>query len=458
MLSRMATGYQGYAGYGTDEAKAKRIRGLADMLTQQSMQDRFAPVQHWTQGLGRMAEAMAANNLAAQADQAETAYGNTVKDRNARLASALMPDAAGVTNDQLNTAAPFDLTPKGVEGRATQAATNNGQRAILEALLNDGGLSAGLGYVQGQEQRQYDRSRDANEDRRWEATFGYQKDRDAVGDARWDTEFGYRKGRDEVGDTQWNQQFAFQQGRAEVADDQWRSEFGETRRQFDARMAAEKAAADAKAKAAASGSAVFEGPQLATIYNRSMDALEDAKSRQTDLDTIANASQQFLDVVKGDDWLQGAGWFNDLMQAGSTRTSEAKKLTDTIAPLIRRPGSGGNSDNDIIMFKNSVVNVNNTPQSNRLAAAQAKALQGRGQAYVDYLTRAINPRDPQSKQKADALWNLYKNDQPLFDPESGKVLEPQPFEEWLAENMGAANAASKTADDGESLIQKWSNR
>jgi len=194
------------------------------------------------------------------------------------------------------------------------------------------------------------------------------------------------------------------------------------------------------------------------------------KARQGDLDTIAGASTQFMDVVKGDDWLQGAGFFNDLMQAGSTRTSEAKKLTDTVAPLIRRPGSGGNSDADVTMFKNSVVNVNNTPQSNKLATEQAVALQQRGQQYVNFLTRSIDPRDPQSKQKADAMWNIYKQENSLFDPQSGKVKAVPAFDDWLAVKMGkgapvnsfigkrvqsATAAIAPPQDDVSDLLEKY---
>jgi hypothetical protein len=212
------------------------------------------------------------------------------------------------------------------------------------------------------------------------------------------------------------------------------AQLAEQRRQFDIEQAAKKAEADAKA----SGDAVFDGPQLATIYNKSMSELDEARARQAQLDTIANASISFMDVVKGDDWLQGAGPLNDMMQAGSTRTSEAKKLTDTIAPLIRMPGSGGNSDTDVAMFKNSVVNVNNTPQSNKLATEQAVALQQRGQQYVNYLTRTIDPRDPQSKQKADAMWNIYKQENSIFDPQSGKVKTVPTFDDWLDIKMGKA--------------------
>jgi hypothetical protein len=269
------------------------------------------------------------------------------------------------------------------------------------------------------------------EDERWDKQFGFQKDRATVGDQQWGEQFGFQKDRAGVQDNQWGQQFGFQQGRAQVGDQQWGAEFNEGKRQFDAKLEADRAAAEAKT----SGNAVFEGPQLATIYNKSMTEYEEAKARQDDLDVIATASKQFLDIVEGDPWLQGGGWGNDLMQLGSMKTSEAKSMTDKIAPLVRKPGSGGNSDNDIAMFKSSVVNVNNTPEGNRRAAEQATALQGRGQQYVQFLSQAIDPRDPQSKQKADALWNVYKNDQRLFGDDGSVMPGVMPFNEWLSANM-----------------------
>jgi hypothetical protein len=269
------------------------------------------------------------------------------------------------------------------------------------------------------------------------AVKGEQRQRSA--DALAADERNYARGRDAVGDQRWNTEFDYRQGRDETDDEYRERVLGETVRGNKANERIAGQELDLKrtaAEAEASGDAIFDGSQLATIYNKGMTELDEVKARQGDLDTIAGASTQFMDVVKGDDWLQGAGFFNDLMQAGSTRTSEAKKLTDTIAPLIRRPGSGGNSDADVTMFKNSVVNVNNTPQSNKLATEQAVALQQRGQQYVNFLTRSIDPRDPQSKQKADAMWNIYKQENSLFDPQSGKVKAVPAFDDWLAVKMG----------------------
>lgn len=128
------TEYRGYAGYGTDEAKAKRLRGMADLLTQQSMTDRFAPVQHWTQGLGRIAEALAANNLSQQADAAESAYADNRKKATDLLISQIYPDTQSVITQGLAAPEAFDLTPAGAEQRQTQGSMGDKVRSLANLL------------------------------------------------------------------------------------------------------------------------------------------------------------------------------------------------------------------------------------------------------------------------------------------------------------------------------------
>lgn len=137
----MASGYQGYAGYGTDEAKAKRLRSMADLLTQQSMTDRFAPVQHWTQGVGRLAEAMAANNLAGQADKAESAYGDSQKQKYAQLAQTLSGTLPG-DSPAISSGAKTTFGDTGeattTPGAMVAPAQASPQRRIFEALAASG--------------------------------------------------------------------------------------------------------------------------------------------------------------------------------------------------------------------------------------------------------------------------------------------------------------------------------
>jgi len=364
-----------------------------------------------------------------------------------RLTDAIMGTPQKTATAELGADAPFDLTPGGIDQRGQ--ATDD---ARLQAIAEIGGPAALLQYQQNKEQTDYARGRDAMEDKRWDAQFGFQKDRAATGDKQWDRQFEFGVDRAGTQDNQWNQQFDFTQDRAGVADKQWGAEFGENQRQFNERMAAERAAAaqaaqlkQAEMEAKAAGGAVFEGPQLATIYNKGMDAIDEARKDQGRLDKIARTAEQFVSTAKDKGfWQQGEGFWNDMFQAFSMDTTTLKSLTDYIAPLMREAGSGSSSDRDIDMFKSAVVSVNNTPEANERFAKGASAIAKRNNEYVSFLTQAINPQDPQSRQKADQIWNIYKEDQSLFG-DGGVVNEAvKPFDAWLSENMGGVTGAAPT--------------
>jgi len=419
----MATGYQGassYAGYGA--------RGAMD-----------------------------------RADKAEGAYA----DKTRQMAETIIGQTY---NDPGAVAAPLSLTPDNVAATAgglKQGGDNKRYGDMARAMLGytGGDLGAAMGAAQGMQ------SKDV-ENRRYAEGLAYRDKTDARRNFVDDRLFG--AGREDATRQadQWEKSFNQDGSQFDATMDQNATQFGvtsglsrdqlaEQRRQFDAELEIKKAEADAKT---AAGGALFEGPALAGIYNRNMDALDTARGRQSGLDTIATASQQFIDKTKDGSlgmgfWAQGEGLWNDLAQGLSMDTTTLKSLTDRIAPLMREAGSGASSDRDIEMFKSAVVSINNTPEANKRFAAGAKAVAERNRDYVDFLNQAITPNDPQSRQKADALWSMYKDDQRLFDEATGEVMPAQPFDQWLAKNMGQQAAPAATAappvDEGESLAQKW---
>lgn len=160
----MATGYAGYQGYGDpDRVKAERARKLAETL-QQNVQNNQP--RNLVSGLAGLAEAFIAKDADTKAATAENAYGDVMKERNARLASSLMPDATGIANEQLDTAAPFDLTPNAMTQRRQQGGENARYRPIVEALLGEGNLGGAVGFVGDQQQlaaQRAEAARKANE-------------------------------------------------------------------------------------------------------------------------------------------------------------------------------------------------------------------------------------------------------------------------------------------------------
>lgn len=220
---------------------------------------------------------------------------------------------------------------------------------------------------------------------------------------------------------------------------------------------------DEAERKAVNGDPEFNAAQNARIYSDAMDAADAAMKNQGRLDTIARAALQFVENSKNYN-SQGEGWWNDLGQALSMDTTGLKQLTDTIAPLIREPGSGGNSDADVNMFKSSVVSINNTKQANVNFANGAQALAGRNKEFVTYLSDAIDPNDPKSRQNANKIWLAYTEENPLYDPKTGELKSPPKFKDWLDIKTGRAVAPVTTSpmqmrtDRGSETIpaQSWS--
>ena len=241
---------------------------------------------------------------------------------------------------------------------------------------------------------------------------------------------------------------------ATIANNNMTNSLGRDRLAFDMDEAERKAV---------NGDPEFNAAQNARIYSDAMDAVDAAKQTQGRYDTIAKAALTFVENSK-DYNSQGEGWWNDLGQALSMDTTGLKQLTNTIAPLIREPGSGGNSDADIEMFKSSVVSINNPKQANVNFATGAQALAARNREYVTYLSDAIDPNDPKSRQNADRIWLAYANENPMYDPKTGKLQTTPKFKDWLDIKTGRAVAPITTSpmqmrtDRGSETIpaQSWS--
>lgn len=241
---------------------------------------------------------------------------------------------------------------------------------------------------------------------------------------------------------------------ATIANNNMTNSLGRDRLAFDMDEAERKAV---------NGDPEFNAAQNARIYSDAMDAADAAMKNQGRLDTIARAALQFVENSKNYN-SQGEGWWNDLGQALSMDTTGLKQLTDTIAPLIREPGSGGNSDADVNMFKSSVVSINNTKQANVNFANGAQALAGRNKEFVTYLSDAIDPNDPKSRQNANKIWLAYTEENPLYDPKTGELKSPPKFKDWLDIKTGRAVAPVTTSpmqmrtDRGSETIpaQSWS--
>lgn len=97
--------YTGYSGY--DAESVKRQRALADALLQRTQQSRGQPIQSWTQGAARLADAYFAREAGDRASALEGEYKASQQKLGDAMLSSMFPDAA-------NVEAPLDLRPDAV--------------------------------------------------------------------------------------------------------------------------------------------------------------------------------------------------------------------------------------------------------------------------------------------------------------------------------------------------------
>lgn len=109
-------------------------------------------------------------------------------------------------------------------------------------------------------------------------------------------------------------------------------------------------------------------------------------------------------------------WMRGLMD---DNVQEMRSISDRLTPKMREPGSGATSDFDARMFQSALFGVNKNKGANDAIAtamiARAKSEKDRvafNQAYL----QANN-----TLQGADAQWQKYAADNPIFDPSSPGV-------------------------------------
>lgn len=128
----MATGYQGYSGYG-DPARTKvdRARQMAELL-QQGATD-TSPKSFW-EGAAQLGKAFIARGAMDKAEKAETEYGDNQKKALALFLSQMYPDAQGLAKQDLAAPAAFDLTPGAMEARQVQGGMGDRVRSMAQLL------------------------------------------------------------------------------------------------------------------------------------------------------------------------------------------------------------------------------------------------------------------------------------------------------------------------------------
>lgn len=394
-------GYQGYAGYGDPQrAQLDRKRQIAELL-QQGVTDTSA--KSLPEGIAQLGKAFIASQAQGRADQAESAYADTVTKRNAASLAALFPDQPpGV-----------DFNPETQDTVQTPAAPNR-FRSIAEALLPEMGLAGAIQAGQGVQRQDV-------EDQRYADTTAYARDRDVVMDQR-----------------------AAQQAATQA--DQWGQDMDLQRNLFDETVRGNKvsegiASAAAAAKAAEAGMPdfgdenSFRGQYLAQA--KSFNDVKDAATRIRAVKQATTPAQQMALIY---------GYMKLLDPGTGVKEGEYASAADTTGI----PGWITNAYNKA--QKGIFLNPDQVSGFLEQADAQYKAAE---QNYVSTVLnpyRAMAPRyrmDPSiiqdfrlkpepsmAQQGINALGDAVKGIGGMFMPQGGARPQPQ-------------------ADDLDSLVNQW---
>jgi hypothetical protein len=122
---------------------------------------------------------------------------------------------------------------------------------------------------------------------------------------------------------------------------------------------------------------------------------------------------------------------------------EMQSLSDKIAPTMRQPGSGATSDFDARMFQSATVGVDKDPQTNRNIIAGRRAAQQLQQDRLAFM-EAYATANGGSLRGADQHWQSYLDANPIFDPTNTKTptlnQNRQPFQKFFGGGGQAAPA------------------
>ncbi|CAB4139851.1 hypothetical protein UFOVP353_57 [uncultured Caudovirales phage] len=126
------------------------------------------------------------------------------------------------------------------------------------------------------------------------------------------------------------------------------------------------------------------------------------------------------------------------------QVAEMRKITDRLTPQQRAPGSGATSDFDARMFQNSLFGVNAPKETNQAVIA---AMQAKSQDELNFQSFLSDFLDANGHLNgADAAWQNYVSENPIFDPTSPNVPKINPARKTYQEFFGAQPATTQAPE------------
>ena len=119
--------------------------------------------------------------------------------------------------------------------------------------------------------------------------------------------------------------------------------------------------------------------------------------------------------------------------AFDSAVNEMQTITDKLTPLLRQGLPGAASDRDVAMFRGGVFSVDKKPETNKALILGFRAAKENLLARKSFLEGYLAQNN--TLAGADASWNKYLTDNPIFDPTVDEMrLNPnrKNYEEYFA--------------------------
>ena len=143
---------------------------------------------------------------------------------------------------------------------------------------------------------------------------------------------------------------------------------------------------------------------------------------------------ELMDKVPGGQWMQSFGKDYATMQS----------ISSELIPKMRAPGSGSSSDLDIKMFARATIGVDKPKATNDNIAQATITRAQNSKDYADFRSTYLEQNG--TLQGANAHWNKYLTDNPIFDPSAAADFKLNPnrqkWTEYFGGNKGGEVATS----------------
>jgi hypothetical protein len=182
-----------------------------------------------------------------------------------------------------------------------------------------------------------------------------------------------------------------------------------------------------------------QAKQLVSMQNESAETAQKASDLKNDVLAFQGATNQMTLET-------GAKWRAPGSTYLSGEAQNAQQITKKLVLSASSSLKGAISDRDMVNIEASMPSITNTPDANKKISQRIIAATNRAE-QKPLFEQAMMEQGIYDPGKIKAAWTKYINENPLFDPKTGEVIEKNiaGWEKYVNPNMTNSKEEKKTA-------------